>query len=118
MERMKPDDPSSEPAMGFMLDNKIQIITGSLDGSSGFILATLMCRAMNRSMTNVLFGAFGKVPELTAGDEVQKPIRSFTVGGAADVIGTARSIVFLLADGLAGTQAQHRLRELADALKK
>src|SRR5439155_1127683 len=53
----------TDAAMGFMLDNKIQIITGSLDGSSGFILSILMCRAMNRSITNVLFGAFGKVVE-------------------------------------------------------
>ena len=56
----------TDAAMGFMLDNKIQIITGSLDGSSGFILSILMCRAMNRSMTNVLFGAFGKVQEQPA----------------------------------------------------
>src|ERR671934_1034352 len=57
----------TDAAMGFMLDNKIQIITGSLDGSSGFILSILMCRAMNRSMVNVLFGAFGKVEEKPAG---------------------------------------------------
>src|SRR5256886_6281572 len=63
----------TDAAMGFMLDNKIQIITGSLDGSSGFILSILMCRAMNRSITNVLFGAFGKVQELPAGEEAKKP---------------------------------------------
>ncbi len=51
----------ADAAMGFVLMNKIQIITGSLDGTSGFLLSLLMCRAMNRSAVNVLFGAFGKV---------------------------------------------------------
>src|SRR5712671_878654 len=108
----------TDAAMGFMLDNKIQIITGSLDGSSGFILSILMCRAMNRSMTNVLFGAFGQVRELPAGEEAKKPIRQTTVEEAAEVLGTARSIVFVPGYGMAVSQAQHRVRELADALKK
>src|SRR5258705_1959695 len=75
----------TDAAMGFMLDNKIQIITGSLDGSSGFILSILMCKAMNRSITNVLFGAFGKVQELPAGGEAKKPIRQTSVDEAAEV---------------------------------
>src|SRR2546423_3784881 len=108
----------TDAAMGFMLDNKIQIITGSLDGSSGFILSILMCRAMNRSITNVLFGAFGQVRELPAGEEAKKPIRQTTVEEAAEVLGTARSIVFVPGYGMAVSQAQHRVRELADALKK
>src|SRR5947209_9092191 len=108
----------TDAAMGFMLDNKIQIITGSLDGSSGFIPSILMCRAMNRSMTNVLFGAFGKVHELPAGEEAKKPIRQTTVDEAAEVLATARSIVFVPGYGMAVSQAQHRVRELADALKK
>ncbi len=108
----------TDAAMGFMLDNKIQIITGSLDGSSGFILSILMCRAMNRSITNVLFGAFGKVQELPAGEEAKKPIRQTSVDEAAEVLGTARSIVFVPGYGMAVSQAQHRVRELADALKK
>src|SRR5438128_1102906 len=108
----------TDAAMGFMLDNKIQIITGSLDGSSGFILSILMCRAMNRSMTNVLFGAFGKVQELPAGEGAKKPIRQTTVDEAAEVLATARSIVFVPGYGMAVSQAQHRVRELADALKK
>src|SRR5438105_1154233 len=83
----------TDAAMGFMLDNKIQIITGSLDGSSGFILSVLMCRAMNRSMTNVLFGAFGKVPELTAGEQAKKPIRQTTMEEAAEILGTARLVI-------------------------
>jgi NAD(P) transhydrogenase subunit beta len=108
----------TDAAMGFMLDNKIQIITGSLDGSSGLILSILMCRAMNRSITNVLFGAFGKVQELPAGEEANKPIHQTTVDEAAEILGTARSVVFVPGYGMAVSQAQHRVRELADALKK
>src|SRR5205814_5807157 len=107
----------TDAAMGFMLDNKIQIITGSLDGSSGFILSILMCRAMNRSMTNVLFGAFGKVQELPAGEEAKKPVRQTTMEEAAEILGTSRSVVFVPGYGMAVSQAQHRVRELADALK-
>ena len=108
----------TDAAMGFMLDNKIQIITGSLDGSSGFILSILMCRAMNRSMTNVLFGAFGKVQELPAGEGAKKPVRQTTMEEAAELLGTARNVVFVPGYGMAVSQAQHRVRELADALKK
>jgi NAD(P) transhydrogenase subunit beta len=109
----------TDAAMGFMLDNKIQIITGSLDGSSGFILSILMCRAMNRSITNVLFGAFGKVQEQAAGLlEGTKPIRQVTIEEAAEILGTARSVVFVPGYGMAVSQAQHRVREVGDALKK
>src|SRR5229473_2403137 len=109
----------TDAAMGFMLDNKIQIITGSLDGSSGFILSILMCRAMNRSMTNVLFGAFGKVQELPAAEEAaKKPIRQTTVDEAAEVLGTARSIVFVARYGIhavAGRMPGHMNVLLAEA---
>src|SRR5258706_1113854 len=108
----------TDAAMGFMLDNKIQIITGSLDGSSGFILSILMCRAMNRSITNVLFGAFGQVQERPAGLlGSQKPIRQCSIEEAAEILGTARSIVFVPGYGMAVSQAQHRVREVADVLK-
>jgi NAD(P) transhydrogenase subunit beta len=107
----------TDAAMGFMLDNKIQIITGSLDGSSGFILSVLMCRAMNRPITNVLFGAFGKAPELAAGQQEKKPVRQTTPEEAAEILGTARSVVFVPGYGMAVSQAQHRVRELADVLK-
>ena len=69
----------ADASMGFVLMNKIQIITGSLDGTSGFLLSLLMCRAMNRSAMNVLFGAFGK-------------IKKEEVGAAAEAMGTVRSI--------------------------
>src|SRR5438067_4728411 len=108
----------TDAAMGFMLDNKIQIITGSLDGSSGFILSILMCRAMNRSITNVLFGAFGKVQEQPAGAlEGKKAIRQCSFEEAAEILGTSRSVVFVPGYGMAVAQAQHRVREVADVLK-
>jgi len=108
----------TDAAMGFMLDNKIQIITGSLDGSSGFILSILMCRAMNRSITNVLFGAFGKVQEQPAGAlEGKKAIRQCSIEEAAEILGTSRSVVFVPGYGMAVAQAQHRVREVADVLK-
>src|SRR3989449_527154 len=108
----------TDAAMGFMLDNKIQIIPGSLDGSSGFILSILMCRAMNRSITNVLFGAFGKVVEQPAALlEGKKPIRQCSIEEAAEILGTARTAVFVPGYGMAVSQAQHRVREVADMLK-
>jgi NAD(P) transhydrogenase subunit beta len=108
----------TDAAMGFMLDNKIQIITGSLDGSSGFILSISMCRAMNRSITNVLFGAFGQIQEQPAGElEAKKPVKQLSIDEAAEVLGTARSVIFVPGYGMAVSQAQHRVRELADALK-
>src|SRR5947209_442659 len=108
----------TDAAMGFMLDNKIQIITGSLDGSSGFILSILMCRAMNRSITNVLFGAFGKVQEQPARAlEGKKGIRQCSMEEAAEILGTARSVVFVPGYGMAVSQAQYRVREVADVLK-
>src|SRR5438477_1915614 len=108
----------TDAAMGFMLDNKIQIISGSLDGSSGFILSILMCRAMNRSITNVLFGAFGKVQEQPAGAlKGKKAIRQVSIDEAAEILGTSRSVVFVPGYGMAVAQAQHRVREVADVLK-
>src|SRR5205085_8556279 len=63
-------------AMGFALDNKLLVIAGALDGSSGLILSIIMCKAMNRSFTNVLFGAFGQVQAAEAGKSEQKPVRT------------------------------------------
>jgi NAD(P) transhydrogenase subunit beta len=104
-------------AMGFALDNKMLIIAGALDGSSGFILSIIMCRAMNRSFTNVLFGAFGQVQEAAAKGE-QKPVRSASPEEAASILEAARSVVVVPGYGMAVAQAQHKLRELHDALTK
>src|SRR5881396_1977450 len=105
-------------ATGFVLSNNVLIIAGTLDGFSGFILSILMCRAMNRSITNVLFGAFGKVVEQPAGMlEAKKPIRQCSIEEAAEILGTARTAVFVPGYGMAVSQAQHRVREVADVLK-
>ena len=107
----------SGAAMGFVLDNKVLIIAGALDGSSGFLLSIIMCRAMNRSFTNVLFGAFGKAqPALAAGE--QKEWKQETVEGASQLLEQARSVVIIPGYGMAVAQAQHKVRELYDALTK
>ena len=104
-------------AMGFALDNKLLIIAGALDGSSGFILSIIMCRAMNRSFTNVLFGAFGQVQAGSAATEA-KPVRSASPEEAAAILEDARSVVIIPGYGMAVAQAQHKIRELHDALVK
>ncbi|HWE50136.1 MAG TPA: NAD(P)(+) transhydrogenase (Re/Si-specific) subunit beta [Bryobacteraceae bacterium] len=104
-------------AMGFALDNKLLIIAGALDGSSGFILSIIMCRAMNRSFTNVLFGGFGQLQTTVAGQEA-KPVRSASPEEAAAILGDARSVVIIPGYGMAVAQAQHKIRELSDILIK
>jgi NAD(P) transhydrogenase subunit beta len=104
-------------AMGFVLDNKLLVTAGALDGSSGLILSIIMCRAMNRSFTNVLFGAFGKAqPALAAGE--QKAWKQETVEGAAQLLEQSRNVVIIPGYGMAVAQAQHKVRELYDALTK
>ncbi len=104
-------------AMGFALDNKLLIIAGALDGSSGFILSIIMCRAMNRSFTNVLFGGFGQLQTSAAGEEA-RPVRSASPEEAAAILGDARSVVIIPGYGMAVAQAQHKIRELHDLLIK
>ena len=107
----------SAVAMGFVLDNKLLITAGALDGSSGLILSIIMCRAMNRSFTNVLFGAFGKVQQTKATGE-QKVYKAETIEGAAQILEQAQLVVIIPGYGMAVAQAQHRTRELADQLRK
>ena len=107
----------SAVAMGFVLDNKLLITAGALDGSSGLILSIIMCRAMNRSFTNVLFGAFGQVQAASA-DAQQRHYKSETIEGAAQVLEQANLVVIIPGYGLAVAQAQHRVRELYDQLTK
>ena len=105
-------------AMGFALDNKLLIIAGALDGSSGLILSIIMCKAMNRSFANVLFGGFGQVQAAAAGGAEARPVRSATPEEAAQILETASSVVIIPGYGMAVAQAQHKIRELADALTK
>jgi len=105
-------------ATGFVLSNKVLIIAGTLDGFSGFILSILMCRAMNRSMTNVLFGAFGSAATATVGAEQQGSMREVGLDDIATQLAYANKVVFVPGYGLATAQAQHAVRELADVLEK
>jgi NAD(P) transhydrogenase subunit beta len=102
-------------ATGFVLDNKVLIIAGTLDGFSGFILSILMCRAMNRSIWNVLFGAFGAVGTSTT--EVEGEMVEITAEDAAMQLAYARHVVFVPGYGMATAQAQYTVRELAEALQ-
>ena len=102
-------------AMGFVLENKVLIIAGALDGSSGFILSVIMCNAMNRSFTNVLFGAFGQVQASAAATE-QKAVKSGNAQDGADLLANASQVVVVPGYGMAVAQAQHRVRELRDQL--
>ena len=104
-------------AMGFVLDNKLLIIAGALDGSSGLILSIIMCRAMNRSFTNVLFGAFGQVQAAAAGGE-QKTAKSATAEDATQILENANTVVIIPGYGMAVAQAQHRVRDLYEGLSK
>jgi NAD(P) transhydrogenase subunit beta len=108
----------SAAAMGFVLDNKLLIIAGALDGSSGLILSVIMSKAMNRSFTNVLFGAFGQVQAAAAGGQEAKPVRSATAEEAAGILAAANKVVVVPGYGMAVAQAQHKVRELYDALTK
>jgi len=105
-------------ATGFVLSNKVLIIAGTLDGFSGFILSILMCRAMNRSMTNVLFGAFGSAATAAASGEQHGTMREVSLEDIATQLAYANKVVFVPGYGLATAQAQHAVRELADVLEK
>jgi len=105
-------------AMGFAFDNKLLIVAGALDGSSGFILSIIMCRAMNRSFTNVLFGGFGALQQSAAGSAEQRPVRSASPEEAASILDAARSVIIIPGYGLAVAQAQHKIREMHDILTK
>ena len=108
----------SAAAMGFALDNKLLIIAGSLDGASGLILSIIMCKAMNRSFANVLFGAFGQVQTGPAGKVDAKPVKSATNEEAASILANASLVVIIPGYGMAVAQAQHKVRELHDTLTK
>ena len=107
----------SAAAMGFVLESKLLIVAGALDGASGFILSVNMSKAMNRSFTNVLFGGFGQLQTSAAAHET-KPVRSATAEEAAAILAAANKVVIVPGYGMAVAQAQHKVRELYDALTK
>jgi NAD(P) transhydrogenase subunit beta len=104
---------------GFVIDNHVLIIAGALVGSSGIILTRIMCKAMNRSLANVLFGAFGGA---TAGGAAKSSagltVRSVTPEDAAVQLAYARNVIVVPGYGLAVAQAQHVVRELAELIEK
>jgi len=108
----------SAAAMGFVLESKLLIIAGALDGASGFILSVNMSKAMNRSFTNVLFGAFGQEQATAAAGKEARPVRSASPEEAAGILAAASKVVIVPGYGMAVAQAQHKVRELYDALTK
>ena len=108
-------------AAGFVVMNNMLIIAGALVGASGLILTQIMCKAMNRTLFSVLFGAFGKAGGASGGAGAaggDKNVRSVDPEEAAMMLGYARSVVVVPGYGMAVAQAQHSVRELADQLEK
>jgi H+-translocating NAD(P) transhydrogenase subunit beta len=108
----------SASLLGFVLNSKVLIVAGALDGASGFILSVIMCKAMNRSFTNVLFGAFGQIQTSTKGAQEERTVRSATPEDAAAILASASKVVIVPGYGMAVAQAQHKVREMFDALTK
>ncbi len=105
-------------ATGFAIGNNVLVIAGALDGASGFILSVIMSRAMNRSFTNVLFGAFGAAPEATARTSQGLTVHAITPEDAAIQLAYARLVIVVPGYGMAVAQAQHQVRELAALVEK
>lgn len=104
---------------GFVLHNNALIISGALVGASGIILTRIMCQAMNRSLTNVMFGAFGaQVAAGAAGDAAGRTVRSTSAQDVAIMLGYARKVVIVPGYGMAVSQAQHQVRELSELLEQ
>lgn len=106
-------------AAGFILGNTVLIVTGSLVGASGLILTNIMCVAMNRSLTNVLFGVMAPGSEAIDADEIYGgKVKSAQAEEIAMILETARRVVIVPGFGMAMAQAQHAVRELADVLEQ
>jgi H+-translocating NAD(P) transhydrogenase subunit beta len=106
-------------ATGFALGNVILIISGSLDGASGFILSVLMSKAMNRSFTNVLFGAFGgETVAISGKSSAGLTVRSISAEDAAIQLAYAQLVIVIPGYGMAVAQAQHAVRELSEMIEK
>lgn len=109
-------------AAGFVVMNNMLIVAGALVGASGLILTVIMCKAMNRSLWNVLFSGFGSAPSAAGGGKaagaVDRTVRSLGAEEGAMMLGYARSVVIVPGYGMAVAQAQHSVRELVDQLEK
>ena len=107
----------SAAALGFVLDNKILIVAGSLDGSSGLVLAIIMSQAMNRSFLNILFGGLGATQKTTTVQGEARTVQGYAPEDVATILANANSVVFVPGYGMAVSQAQHVVKELADTLQ-
>ena len=105
-------------ATGFAIGNTVLIIAGALDGASGFILSIIMSKAMNRSFTNVLFGAFGSAPTASTKTATNLTVKSISAEDAAIQLAYAGKVVVVPGYGMAVAQAQHTVRELAELIEK
>jgi len=108
----------SAALLGFVLSSRVLVVAGALDGSSGFILSVIMCKAMNRSFTNVLFGAFGQLQVSAEAGKEERTVRSASPEEAAQIIGSSNSVIVVPGYGMAVAQAQHKVREMFDILTK
>ena len=105
-------------ATGFVLSNSVLIISGSLVGASGIILTNIMCKAMNRSLANVLFGGFGAVSEMSKGDDIYGgKVKSTSPDELAMLMDTVQRVVIVPGYGMAVAQAQHTVRDLYNLLE-
>ena len=104
---------------GFVINNNVLIVAGSLVGASGVILTQIMCKAMNRSLTNVLFGGFGAPSKSSAGGstEIQGEVKPINVADSYLILEAANSVLFVPGYGMAVSQAQHSVRELGELLE-
>jgi NAD(P) transhydrogenase subunit beta len=108
----------SAALLGFVLDSKVLVVAGALDGSSGFILSVIMCKAMNRSFTNVMFGAFGQVQTGAKAVAEERTVRSANAEEAAAILSATSKVAIVPGYGMAVAQAQHKVRELYEILTK
>jgi len=105
-------------ATGFMLSNDLLIVTGALVGSSGAILSYIMCKGMNRSFISVILGGFGGEVAHGAGKAETRPVKLGSADDAAFIMKNASSVIIVPGYGMAVSQAQHALHEMANKLKK